>query len=118
MIFFQRGVFLMFCKDLFEEKVKNQNKTMAEVARHLGINRSTLYRKISQSVDFTRNEMAILFEYLNLTVDDFMEIFIRKKSLKAKKEKGVVNEKRNSFPSASIYKKKANAQHDINRISD
>ena len=65
----------MFDKDLFEEKIQKSNKTIAETARFLGINRSTLYRKMGQTVDFTRDEMVRLKSYLNLSVEDFMAVF-------------------------------------------
>lgn len=65
----------MFNRELFEEKIRKANKTIVGIARFLGINRSTLYRKMNQTVDFTRGEMVKLKSYLNLSTQEFMEIF-------------------------------------------
>ncbi|MBQ9861829.1 MAG: XRE family transcriptional regulator [Clostridia bacterium] len=69
----------MFEKELFEDKVRKSNKTIAETARFLGINRSTLYRKINQTADFTRDEMIKLKVYLDLSLQEFMEVFYGRK---------------------------------------
>jgi len=56
----------MFDKNKFKSTLLLEGKTMKEVAKHLDITLSTLYRKINGESDFYRNEMNKLKEYLNL----------------------------------------------------
>ncbi len=48
---------------------------MKNLAKYLGINRATLYKKLAQITDFTRAEVQAIKEYLCLTKDEMMDIF-------------------------------------------
>lgn len=65
----------MFNRNLFRAKVVAMGLTLEEVARRMGINPSTLDRKMSGNSDFTRNEIQILRKMLSMTADDCDNIF-------------------------------------------
>lgn len=67
----------MFNKLKFLGKIKENGKTIQEVADFLGINPATLYRKMNGESDFYREEIQKLSEYLNL--EEPMEIFFAEK---------------------------------------
>ena len=49
--------------------------TLEEVAKRMGINPSTLDRKMSGNSDFTRHEIQTLRKMLSMTADDCDNIF-------------------------------------------
>ena len=63
----------MFKENELRAQIKRANKTNKEVAAHLGIDESTLYRKIKANGNFTREEINKLVEFLK--IDDPREIF-------------------------------------------
>lgn len=65
----------MFRLNLFKSKLALNNKTIKEVAGAVGINEATLYRKINGTSDFTRNEIQLIRQFLNLSSEDVEEIF-------------------------------------------
>lgn len=65
----------MFMRNRFEAALKLRGKTLSDVAEFLQLNRSTVYKKINQKSDFSREEVQILKENLNLSTDEMMEIF-------------------------------------------
>lgn len=71
----RKGVMTTFNKNKFLAKVIERGYTVADIALKLGINRSTLYRKINMETDFTRNEISTLKECLNINLDEMNEIF-------------------------------------------
>lgn len=52
--------------------------TMSKLAETLGVNASTLSRKLSGDTDFTRSEIVILKNCLHLTLEDVDHIFFTK----------------------------------------
>lgn len=48
---------------------------MRDVASAIGINEATLYRKVNGTSDFTRNEIQIIKQFLDLTSDEVESIF-------------------------------------------
>lgn len=56
----------MFNKTEFRVQVIRANKTNKEIADFLGINESTLYRKIENNGSFTREEINKLIEFLDI----------------------------------------------------
>lgn len=56
----------MFEKNRFKAAMVMSGKTSKEVAKILGINESTLYRKINSEGNFTRKEIKILIDTLGL----------------------------------------------------
>lgn len=65
----------MFNRNKFRAKVVENGFTLEEVAKQLGINPSTLDRKMSGISDFSRNEIQILRKVLSMTAADCDEIF-------------------------------------------
>lgn len=65
----------MFDKNKFRGSVISAGKTMAEVARYLGINPATLTRKMDGTSDFTRSEIQLLRTYLSLSDESLNAIF-------------------------------------------
>lgn len=65
----------MFKRLLFLGAVKRNGFTLAEVAKKLGINETTLYRKSTGVSDFTRAELQELRVVLGLTADEANAIF-------------------------------------------
>lgn len=56
----------MFDKNKFKAQVLLSGKTLTEVADILGINLTTLYRKMNGESDFYRNEIQMLCEKLDI----------------------------------------------------
>ncbi|MHA9740733.1 hypothetical protein [Robinsoniella peoriensis] len=67
----------MFDKKKFKMKVLEQDKTLHEVAEYLGIDSTTLWRKMNGKSDFFRDEIRKLTEYLEL--ENPQEIFFAEK---------------------------------------
>ena len=63
----------MFNKLKFKAAIVENGKTIADVAKYLNINESTLYRKISGASEFNRDEIQNIFIFLHL--DSPVEIF-------------------------------------------
>lgn len=51
--------------------------TLTNLAKMLGINASTLSRKLSGETDFTRSEIVLIKECLNLSLADVDAIFFK-----------------------------------------
>ena len=56
----------MFKKNEFKAQIIRAGKTAKEVAEHLGINESTLYRKVQANGNFSRDEINKLIEFLGI----------------------------------------------------
>jgi len=54
----------MFNKTEFRVQVTRSEKTYKEIAEHLGIDESTLWRKIQNNGSFTREEINKLINFL------------------------------------------------------
>ena len=65
----------MFQENLFKAQLKAKKKTVKDVAEAVGINEATLYRKINGTSEFTRNEIQLIRQYLNLCAEEVDEIF-------------------------------------------
>lgn len=65
----------MFRLNVFKSKLSLHEKTMRDVASAIGINEATLYRKVNGTSDFTRNEIQIIKQFLNLSSDEVESIF-------------------------------------------
>ena len=63
----------MFNRKAFQLAVISADTTYEDVAKAIGINASTLYRKISGQSEFTRSEIQSICEVLKL--DSPMDIF-------------------------------------------
>ena len=56
----------MFNRNEFRAQVARADKTYREGAEYLGINESSLYRKIQNDGSFTRGEINKLIVFLNI----------------------------------------------------
>lgn len=56
----------MFNKLKFKAAVIERGKSMTDVAKHLKINNSTLYRKMNGTSEFSREEIQKICEFLKL----------------------------------------------------
>lgn len=65
----------MFDAFKFKAKVVENRKTLESVAREMGVNYSTLYKKMYGISDFTREEIQKLKSILNMSADDVTSIF-------------------------------------------
>lgn len=65
----------LFDKNKLKAKIVEKGYTLEQIAQILGINPATVYRKMAMESDFTRNEIALLKESLNLTIEDINAIF-------------------------------------------
>lgn len=63
----------MFNKLEFNAQIARKGMLKKDVAKALGIDVSTLYRKMEKDGDFSREEMSILIELLG--IEDPKEIF-------------------------------------------
>ena len=61
--------------------IRNRQKSIDSVARDMGVNRSTIYRKLQrQGESFTVEEVKKLTESLNLTEKEATDIFFSHES--------------------------------------
>lgn len=65
----------MFDRNKFRAKIIESGLTIEKLANLLGINAATLYRKINGSSDFSRSEMQIIRQVLNMSPQAMDEIF-------------------------------------------
>ncbi len=63
----------MFDKDKFEYALRVANVTKKELAKVIGINEATLYRKIKSNGNFERNEIELMVQHLR--IDNPADIF-------------------------------------------
>lgn len=63
----------MFKENEFRAQIKRADKTNKEVAAYLGIDESTLYRKIKANGNFTREEINKIVRFLG--IEDPKDIF-------------------------------------------
>ena len=69
----ERGVIMNTLK--LKAKFVEKQMNVSDVADALGINRSTLYRKLSNLEEFTVKQVCLLKEKLELTPAELTEIF-------------------------------------------
>lgn len=60
----------MFNRNEFRAQIVRAGKTSKEVAEFLGIDESTLYRKIQDDGRFTRQEIGLLIKFLGIKDPD------------------------------------------------
>lgn len=65
----------MFRKELLLGKLVEKGHTLGDLSDHLGINITTLYRKMNSFVEFKRSEIQMIRNYLDLTSEDVDRIF-------------------------------------------
>lgn len=62
-------------KIAFKHKAIDCGLSYVSIAKHLGINEATLYRKLNDKSEFSRSEIKALGELMHLTMDDINAIF-------------------------------------------
>lgn len=71
---------ITYVKDTLKNKLKGKiverGMTVEEVAKSMGINKASLYRKLRNPETITVVDMAKIKEALNLTAEEFIEIFL------------------------------------------
>lgn len=65
----------MFNEKKFKAKLVECGLSVTDVAKALGINEATLYRKIKGTSDFSRNELTMIKSTLGMTISEFEEVF-------------------------------------------
>lgn len=56
-------------------KIVENEMSISDLAEKMGISKSTLYQKINNSVSFTIDEVVTISKVLNLSKDEFNNIF-------------------------------------------
>lgn len=64
---------------LLKSKIALRGKNIKDIAIQLGISKSAMYRKMYGKSEFTRLEISLLIEILEIDVQTAMEIFFNKK---------------------------------------
>ncbi len=70
----QKGVYQVVNVNKLRGKIVENGLNVEKVATRLGMNRSTLYRKMKDG-DFTIGEARAICEILNLSIEDAVAIF-------------------------------------------
>ena len=66
----------MNCTEELNRKIAEQNTTLEAVAHTLGVNRSTLYRKLRSGGNrLTVSEASKFCKFLNLQPEEFFDLF-------------------------------------------
>lgn len=65
----------MFNENKLRGKIAETRNTIKSLAQKIGIDNSTLYRKIIGETEFTRSEIQAIAKELNLTAEEVQEIF-------------------------------------------
>lgn len=65
----------MFNERLFRSKIVLNGLTLSKVSELIGINETTMQRKIKKNGSFTRDEIGHLGSVLNLSDEDLLDIF-------------------------------------------
>ena len=63
-------------------KISECNTTQEALAKDIGIDKSTFYRKMKQNGNFSINEVNLIVSSLNLSKDEAISIFLVKQSHK------------------------------------
>lgn len=65
--------------NLLKSQMALKGKKVADIAAHLGISKSAMYRKLNGKSDFTRKEICELMSFLKIDTQIAMEIFFKLK---------------------------------------
>ena len=63
----------------FKIKLLEKDKSIEDIASHIGCNIATLYRKLNGASDFSRNEIQQIANCLELTAEEVNLIFFDEK---------------------------------------
>ncbi|MBY6789252.1 helix-turn-helix transcriptional regulator [Clostridium botulinum] len=65
--------------NLLKSQIALRGKTIKEIAEKLKISKSAMYRKMYGKSEFTRAEISILIDYLEINFEKAIEIFFAEK---------------------------------------
>lgn len=65
----------MFKLNLFKAKLAELGLSVKDVAMAVGCNEATMYRKMNGESDFTRNEIQLLKQTMQMTSEEVERIF-------------------------------------------
>lgn len=65
--------------NMLKAQIALKGKKNSDIAELLGISKSAIYRKLSGKSDFTRKEILLLINFLEISTDRAMEIFFNQK---------------------------------------
>lgn len=65
----------MIDKALLWYKARQKGKTQASLIDYIGISSASYYRKCEGKSDFTRQEIQLISQFLELSSDEVMRIF-------------------------------------------
>lgn len=66
----------MIQKNILKSKLSLRERTQRDLAKALGLSEVSTNKKVNGTVKFSLNEVKKIKEYLNLTNDEVVEIFI------------------------------------------
>ena len=66
----------MIQKNILKSKLTLNEITQRDLAKRLGLAEVTINKKVNGAIDFSLEEIAKMKDYLNLTNDEVIEIFI------------------------------------------
>lgn len=65
--------------NMLKAQIALKGKKISDIAKLLEISKSAIYRKLSGKSDFTRKEILLLINFLDINTDKAMEIFFSQK---------------------------------------
>ena len=66
----------MIQKNILKSRLSLKGKTQKDLAKTLGLSKVSISKKVNGTIKFSLNEVKKIKEYLNLTNDEVVEIFI------------------------------------------
>lgn len=75
----------MFDAKKFKIALIKRDKSISDIAHLIGVNVATVYRKINGTSDFFRDEIQLISDYLELSVEEKEKIFFAQKVTETQK---------------------------------
>ena len=66
----------MIQKNILKSKLSLRERTQRDLAKALGLSEVSTNKKVNGTIKFSLNEVKNIKEYLNLTNDEVVEIFL------------------------------------------
>ena len=66
----------MIQKNILKSKLSLRERTQRDLAKALGLSEVSTNKKVNGTIKFSLNEVKKIKEYLNLTNDEVVEIFL------------------------------------------
>lgn len=68
--------------NLLKAQIALKGKKISDITELLKISKSAIYRKLNGKSDFTRKEILLLINFLDISTERAMDIFFNEKCLK------------------------------------